>query len=212
LAVLAVILAGLVLQRGAKAVSEQRRPAEGVVIGGMLAGLGGYSVAMLFHFTSSGTTPLAALFAGALIAAPPRSPTRAYLWLRGVVIAAYAVLTVLLAAGSVAELPLRSALLQAAAGDLAAADRGFHTARDLRPWDAGIAQTATHAYAALASDQQAGASRYGLPWAARELAAYPDSIQGLEDAAALESAAGRPEAAARLLRKARRLEPGNPDL
>jgi hypothetical protein len=207
LALLAAILAGLVLRGGAKAVSEQRSSAESAVIGGMLAGLAGYGVALLFHFTSAGTTPLAALFAGALIAAPPRFSTRAYARLRGVAIAAYAVLTVLLTAGAIAELPLRSALLQAAAGNLAAADRDFHTARDLRPWDAGVAQTATHAFAALALHQAAGASRFGLPWAARELAAYPDSIQGLEDAATLESAAGRPGAAATLLRKARRLEP-----
>jgi O-Antigen ligase len=212
LALLAVILAGLVLRRGAATVREQRSVAEGIAIGGMLAGLAGYSVALLFHFTTAGTTPLAALFAGALIAAPSPSAAGAYARLRIVLIAAYAVLTVVLAAGAAAELPLRSALLQAAAGNLAAADRDFHTARDLRPWDAGIAQDATHAFAVLAHAHQAGASRYGLPWATKELAAYPDSIQGLEDAATLESAAGRPAAAARLLRTARRLEPYNPDL
>jgi hypothetical protein len=207
LALLAVILAGLVLWQGAKAVAEQRSATERLAVGGMLAGLAGYSVALLFHFTTAGTTPLAALFAGALIAAPPRSAARAYAWLRGALIAAYAVLTVVLAAGAVAELPLRSALLQAAAGNLAAANNDFHTARDLRPWDAGIAQTATHAFAVLALDHEVGASHFGLAWAAKELAAYPDSIQGLQDAATLESAAGRTRAAARLLRRARRLEP-----
>jgi hypothetical protein len=212
LALLAVILAGFVLWRGAQSVAEQRRSAERAALGGMLAGLAGYSAALLFHFTSAGTTPLAALFAGALIVAPPRAPASAYARLRGLVIAAYVVLTLVLAAGAVAEVPLRSALLQAAAGNLAAADRDFHTARDLRPWDAGIAQTATHAFAVLALHYEAGASRFGLPWARKELAAYPDSIQGLEDAAALESAAGRPGAAGSLLRKARRLEPYNPDL
>ena len=212
LALLALILAGLVLRRGAEAVAEQPSAAERIAFGGMLAGLSGFSIALLFHFTSAGTTPLAALFAGALIAAAPRSAARAFTPLRAVLVAAYAALTVVLAAGAAAELPLRSALLQAAAGNLAAADRDFHTARDLRPWDAGVAQTATHAFAVLALDHVAGAGRLGWPWAVKELAAYPDSIQGLEDAATLESAAGRPGAAARLLSRARRLEPEDPDL
>jgi O-antigen ligase len=212
LALVALILAGLVLGRGAKAVAEQPTTAEGAAIGGLLAGLAGYSVALLFSFTGPGTTPLAALFAGALIARPPPEAAGAYVRLRGVLVVAYAGLTVVLAAAAVAELPLRSALLQAAAGNLAAADRDFHLARDLRPWDAGIAQTATHAYGVLARHDQAGASRFGVPWAVKELAAYPDSIQALQDGAALESAAGRTGAAAGLLHRARRLEPDNPDL
>jgi hypothetical protein len=52
----------------------------------------------------------------------------------------------------------------------------------------------------------------GMPWASKELAAYPDSVQALEDGATLEAAGGRPGVAARLLRDARRLEPANPDL
>ena len=121
-------------------------------------------------------------------------------------------LTVVLAASAAAELPLRSALLQAAAGNLAGADRDFHTARELRPWDAGIAQIAAHAYAVLAREHYAGAGSLGLPWADKELAAYPDSIQALEDGATLESAAGKAAAAARQLSRARRLEPDNPEL
>jgi O-antigen ligase len=213
LALVAVILACLVLRRGARAVGEQPTDGEGIAFGGLLAGLAGYSVALLFYFTGPGTTPLAALFAGALIAAPRTAGAGAYAArLRGVVLAAYAALTVVLAAGAAAELPLRSALLQAAAGNLAAADRDFHTARDLRPWDAGVDQTATHAYAVLAAQRVADAGRLGLPWATKELAAYPDSIQALQDDATLETAAGRPRAAARLLQAARRLEPDNPDL
>jgi O-antigen ligase len=214
LALIAVILAVSVLRRGALAVRAQPTDAERVAFGGLLAGLAGYTVALLFYFTGPGTTPLAALFAGALIAAPAPAPVavRAYAWLRGILVAAYAVLTVVLVGGAAAELPLRSALLQAAAGNLAAADRDFHTARDLRPWDAGIAQIATHAYAVLARDQYAGASRFGIPWSVKELAAYPDSIQALQDGATLEAAAGNTTASARLLSRARRLEPDNPEL
>ncbi len=212
LAVIAVILAAFALRRGARAVHAQPTEGERVAFGGLLAGLAGYTVALLFYFTGPGTTPLAALFAGVLIAAPPAAPVavRGYSWLRGLLVAAYAALTVVLVSGAAAELPLRSALLQAAAGNLAAADRDLHTAGDLRPWDAGIAQIATHAYAVLARLQYSGASRFGVPWAIKELAAYPDSIQALEDGATLEATAGNATAAARLLSRARRLEPDNP--
>jgi O-antigen ligase len=212
LVLVALVLVGLVLSRGTKAALEQRANADGVIFAGLLAGLAGYGVALLFYFTGPGTTPLAALFAGALIAAPPSSLAGAYMRLRGVFVVGYTMLTVVLVAAAVAEMPLRSALLQATAGNLAAADHDFHLAHDLRPWDAGIAQIATHAYAVLALEHEAGASRFGLPWAVKELDAYPDSIQALEDGAAIESAAGRPAASARLLRRARRLEPENPDL
>jgi O-antigen ligase len=209
LALIALALAGLVLVRGRRAIEAEPSAAEAAAIGGLLAGLAGYAVALLFYFTSPGTTPLAALFAGALIAQPPRSwwaPARAF----GA--AGYALLTLVLVVAAFAEIPLRSALDEAAAANLRAADHDFHVARDLRLWDAGVAQTATHAYAALAGEHVTGAAAFGLPWAARELRAYPDSIQGLEDAATLDAAAGRPAAAAALLRKARRLEPHNPDL
>jgi O-Antigen ligase len=212
LVLVALLLAGLVFIRGAKAALEQRANPDGVIFAGLLAGLAGYGVALLFYFTGPGTTPLAAVFAGALIAAPPPSLAGAYTRLRGGLVAGYTLLTVILVAAAVAEMPLRSALLQATAGNLAAADHDFHLAHDLRPWDAGIAQIATHAYAVLALEDQVGASRFGLPWAAKELDAYPDSIQALEDGATIESAAGRPAAGARLLRRARRLEPENPNL
>ena len=124
----------------------------------------------------------------------------------------YAALTVVLVAGAAAEIPLRSALLEAAAGNLSAANSDFRTAHDLRPWDAGVDQIAAHAYAVLAARHYSGASSLGLPWSVKELAAYPDSIQALQDGATLQAAAGRPAAAARLLARARRLEPENPTL
>ncbi len=211
LALIGAILAGMVLRGGARAIGEQPTEGEAAAVGGMLAGLAGYGVALLFYFTGPGTTPLAALFAGALVAAAP-SGARGLGPVRGLAIAALGALTIVLAAGAAAELPLRSALVRAAAGDLAGADHDFDVARDLRPWDAGVAQIAAHAYAVLAGRGSSRAVRYGMTWARRELAAYPDSIQGLEDAAALESAAGRPAAAARTLRRAQRLEPANPRL
>jgi O-antigen ligase len=209
LLLIALFLSVLVVVRGSRTLAAQRTAGEGAAIGGLLAGLAGYGVALLFSFTSPGTTPLAALFAGALLASPPRPDVAAYARRRASVGAAYVVLVAGLVAAAVAELPLRSALLQAAAGNLGAADRDFNLARDLRPWDAGIAQAATHAYAVLAEEHVARAGSFGLQWAGRELAAYPDSVQALQDSATLQAAAGRRAEAARLLRRARRLEPDN---
>ena len=71
LALLAVALAATVLWRGRRAASGQPSPAEDAAFAGMWAGLAGYGVALLFAFTSPGTTPLAAFFGGALVALPP---------------------------------------------------------------------------------------------------------------------------------------------
>lgn len=213
LALLAIALAGLTFTYGWRAT----RPGEGaapegerVVLAGMFAGLAGYAVALLFGFTTAGTAPLAALYAGALLSIPASGGGPA--WLRRPVAVAYAALVVVLAAAAFAELPLRSALLEAAGGHLGPANHDFRLARDLRPWDPGIAQSATHAYAVLARHGLRGAASLGEPWASRELSAYPRSIQALEDAASIQSALGHSGRAEQLLRTARRLEPQNPDL
>jgi O-antigen ligase len=210
---LALAAAGLVLAGGVRSVDTQPTAGEGAAVGGMLAGLAGYAVALLFAFTGPGTTPLAALFAGALVASRPAArPSLAATRGRVMLAGALGALAIVLLAAAVAELPLRAALVHASAGDLAAAERDFDLARDLRPWDPGVAQQATHAYAVLARGGSAESARRGLPWARRELSAYPDSIQGLEDTAALEAAAGQRAAAAMTISQARRLEPANPNL
>ncbi len=216
LACLALMMAAFVLYRGAGSLKAQPTDAERIAFGGLLAGLAGYGVALLFYFTGPGTSPLAALFAGALIAAPPRPAASAgadaRAWLRRALVSVYAALTIVLVAAAAAEIPLRSALLEAAAGNLAAAESDFRTAQDLRPWDAGVDQIAAHAYAVLAAHHYAGASSFGIPWSVKELSAYPDSIQALQDGATLQDAAGRSATAARLLARAHRLEPDNPTL
>ncbi len=68
LALLALVLAGLTLRRGLRATHRQATGGEAAAVGGMLAGLAGYGTALLFHLTSPGTTPLAAVLAGALLA------------------------------------------------------------------------------------------------------------------------------------------------
>jgi O-antigen ligase len=219
---LALALVGLTLRRGLQAVREQPTGGEAAAIGGFLAGLVGYGVALLFTFTTPGSTPLAALFGGALLAGgcspPPPGDWLAARWdrlhrpVRLTALGAAAGLTVLFAAAAAAEIPLRLAIEDAASGHLAAAQQQFGLARDLRPWDPEIAATAAHAYASLAADRIAPAVAPGIYWASRELSAYPHNIQALSDSATLELAAGRRDAARALLVRALQLEPHNPDL
>ncbi len=237
LALVALTLAALTLREGYRAVGSQPTGGEAAAVAGMLAGLAGYACALLFDFTSPGTTPLAALFAGALLAGcRAREPlggadgdplgwrtrfnsllystvlTRLRRRARLAASVALGVLVIVLGSAALAELPLRSAILATASGRFASANRDFHLAEALRPWDAGITATAAHAYATLASDGISTATRLGAPWAASELAAYPDSVQAFSDAATLDLAGRQPAAAMRLLSRALELDPENPDL
>ncbi len=223
LLLLAVALAGLTVWYGWRSVPGQPTGGESAAIAGMLAGLLGYGAALLFHFTSPGTAPLAAVFGGALLGglpAPSRRPSdwidriwrRSHTPLRWVAIACMGALAVVMAATAAAEVPLRSAIDDAASDHLAAADHEFRIAHALRPWDAAVYTTAAHAFATLARDGIGTAIAPGLHWSAKELSAYPDSIQALSDAAVLDLADRLPQAATRRLERALRLEPPNPDL
>ena len=241
---LALALVALTFARGRRTVDATRGGPDRAALAGMLAGLSGYTVALLAHFTSPGTTPLAAVYAGAMLATVPGPLWRAGAMLAGapgsVALAAGArrrrrtttpvdaaaarrpvrlgatlaasVLLVTLIAAAVAELPLRAALVHASRGELAGAQRDFTLAQRLRPWDASIAADATHAYAVLVQDGFPAATRPGLRWAARERAAWPDSVQGLSDMATLERAAGAYTAARRDIARAAALDPSDPTL
>jgi predicted Zn-dependent protease len=111
---------------------------------------------------------------------------------------------------AIAEIPLRSAIDGAAAGNLRAADHSFHLAEDLRPWDPSVAETAGHAFAVLAAYGEPGAARRGTSWAATELRENPDGVLTLEDAAAIDVANNHVDTAATLLRRAEILDPTDP--
>jgi tetratricopeptide (TPR) repeat protein len=196
----------------------------------MLAGVSGYGVALLFHFTSPGTTPLAAVFAGALVAMPlrtssgvhgetasPRSPlvpdsdklSQIAEILR---VALFAGLALLLFLAAWAEIPLRNALDDASAGRLGAADHSFHLAENLRPWDPSIAATAGHAFAVLAALGEPDTAQRGAPWVATELREDPHGVVSLEDAAAIDVATDHLPGAVTLLRRCENLDPTNPDV
>jgi hypothetical protein len=212
---LALALAVITLRRGLASSRRERAGPDRVALTGMLAGLAGYAVALLFHFTSPGTTPLAALFAGALLAEPPGRETALDASRRLAVAAAtllLGALLIVLVAGAIAELPLRSAYEDLAAGRLTQADAQFRLAEHLRPWDAGVAADAAHAYAVLVGADVGGAAHLGLPWASNELSAWPDSIQALVDSATLDRGLGLLSASRRDLRRAHRLDPTGPGL
>lgn len=217
LTAVALALAGLTMRRGYRSSRAQRTRAAAAAFEGMLAGLAGYSTALLTHFTSPGTTPLAATLAGALLSAPPSeregSPRRLLVPRRVATgsAGALAALTIaLLIAAALAEIPLRSATRQAVAGQVAEAGKDLRLARSLRAWDPEIAASATHLYATLAAASVPGAALEGRSWSEDELAALPRSVQALEDAATLAAARNDEARAAALVSDALDADPNNP--
>lgn len=231
LVVLAIALVALVAYRGWRAVGEQQTLGERGAFAGLLAGVAGYGAALAFHLTSPGTTPLAAFCAGALVAVAPRGATEATrgekgAWMHSSAFAAGTALTMgalalVLTSAALAELPLRAAIENLGAGRLDDAQHEFHLAHLLRPWDGEIATTAGHAFVVAAQADAArprglAASRHAAalarPWVDEELSSFPNSIEALEDAAALDQLADRPGGAATLLARASRLDPLNPQV
>lgn len=233
LALLAIALAGVIGYNGSRARREQATGGEQAFVVGMLAGLAGYTVALLFYFTTPGSTPLAAFMAGAVVARPAtkvRHPNiltggtsrlaaiqaQALPALRRAAARGWqvilAVLVVLFTAAAVAEIPIRSAITAAASGHLRAANNDFRLARELQPWDGNVAATAAHAYAALIRDGIDSASKFGAPWSVEELRDYPNWVEALSDGVTINVARGQKTNAWRLLRKAITLDPANPVL
>jgi O-antigen ligase/polysaccharide polymerase Wzy-like membrane protein len=215
LSAIALVLVWLTARTGWRGLALHPGAGEAAAYAGMLAGLGGYAVALLFHFTSPGTTPVAAVLAGALLGSGLGARSAGSVLARvGRVggIAALGALVVLLTCAAIAELPLRNAVLDAAAGRVGAANRQFDDAQAWRRWDPQIPQLATHVFAKLAADGVGGALVFGAAWSARALADDPHSVPTLEDAASIAQARGERARALVLVRRARRLEPRNPVL
>jgi O-antigen ligase/Flp pilus assembly protein TadD len=143
----------------------------------------GFGVALLTHFTSPGTTIVAALLLGVLLAVPtPQSaPARtlgpatrnALVRARPVVMGVWALALVL---ATSAELSLSSGVSQAASGDVAAADSSFSSAFALRPWDADAASIAAESMAHAAEGEVPGAAQLATSYAQRALRGTPDSV------------------------------------
>jgi O-Antigen ligase len=235
LAGLAIALAVLIGRAGLTTRRGQATGGEEALVIGMLAGLAGYGVTLLFFFTTPGSTPLAALMAGALLSeplterrsvkssvSPPDSRGRAAA-ARGLTVrlagpalriwqVVLALLVVILAAAAAAEIPQRSAITAVASDHFPAANKDFRLAHDLRPWDGNVDAVAAHAYATLVRDGIASAAPAGMPWSTQELSAYPDWVQALADGAAIDAGLGRLRSAKALLSRALARDPENPEL
>ena len=154
LALLAVALAGWTFVAGWRAVRRRESGSEAVVLAGLLAGLAGYAVALLFHFTTPGRPRSPRCMPGRCSSQPTRRwgrrrssclgvprlprllrrPRRSCSWRR--------------------RSPRSRCVRRCSARRQAIfmpANHDFDLARTLRPWDPGVAQIATHAYAVLAA-------------------------------------------------------------
>jgi O-antigen ligase len=167
LLLLALALAAVVARRAWHAVRE----GNDFAVGAAAAGLA-YSVVLLTHFTTAGTTPLAAFIVGGLIARPATSQAA---WWQRAVAACAAVAALWAVTGACAEIALQDGVEAAARGDVTGADHAFDIARQWRPWDADVALLAAMALAEPASSGDPGAIEATLGWADRNLATVPNS-------------------------------------
>lgn len=174
---------------------------------GAFAGLVGYAVALLAHFTAPGETTYAAVLAGALVATPVGAT--AVGWRDRVASAAMALIALLFVFAAVAEIVLRSAFVSAEHGDLQTADRRFHAAQTLRPWDVDIPLVAAHAFAQLSLDN-ADAARLAADWIADAPATGDPQL--LVDEAAVQEAAGQLARADQLLTAALAADHDDPSI
>lgn len=169
----ALAFAGFVLYVGLRAWRQEGSGPRASLLGGALLAVLGWGLALLTHFTSPGTTILAAFLLGAIVAAAPVAQLRAPVaWIRA---AALSIWTVLLILAMAAELPLNAGVRAAAAGAPIAASEAFDAAQALRPWDADIASIAAQSLASAADQQVDGAAEEAIIWARRSLAQVPSS-------------------------------------
>jgi len=189
------------------------------------AALGGCAAGLLFHFTSPGTTPLAALLAGGLLARPlstgeqprargdhrprPRGADAASKERRqagglaapgarvgGVV--AWIVCGILLL-GSVAEPAIARGMREVASGSLSDADAAFALAARLRPWDPDVPLIAGTAMSQRVQGGDAQATGYALSWTEKAMGRTPRSLEARRARAIALISAGRSQEALTLL-------------
>ena len=206
-----------------RSIGSERTAEEDVGIGvGAFAALAGYGVALLFGFTTPGTTPLAAALGGIVVAesaavpavAPDALLERLHAGARWLIAAAAALLLALAVLGAVAEIEIRNALVAAARTNLSSSNSGFDDAASLRPWDASIDAMAGHAFLVVAESgpvgDQAAATDQADHWIARAHRRLPHNEQVELDEAALAELHSDYGRAANLLRDILRRDRDNP--
>jgi len=166
------------LRRWQRSAHEATDTAGTDLLAAALAGLAGYGVALLTHFTAPSTTIVAAVLVGVLVAhlpgGRPAGPVgRTAGSIRSVLLAGWAIWLVVLMS---AEVPLAAGVGSAAHGDLAAAEASFQSARVLRPWDADLSSIAAQSFAAAADAQVPDAGQRAVEWAERSRALLPATV------------------------------------
>jgi len=219
LLLLAVVVCGL----AARQLSRDRRdaPAAGVpesrgteasglapIIVGAVAGLCGYSVTLLFGFTTAGVTVPAMLVAGMVLARPSppqqderRSRGQARISVvsashrRSAAAVAWVVIgvvwSVTLGMAAVGEVVLARATTAAANGETARANTLFHSAESLRPWDPDVALLATTAFGGGVAAGDEAQSRAAIDWSGEALERVPISAEVLTVRARAMGVVGR---------------------
>ncbi|MCI4658255.1 O-antigen ligase family protein [Cryobacterium zhongshanensis] len=191
---LLLVVLAILVSVGVVGVRAWRRAATGLadaaradVLAAAGAGLAGYGVALLTHFTAPSTTLVAALLLGILVSQAPRvrvpSPSagagagaalgRGAASIRSVLLVAWAVWLVVLVGSDV---PLAAGVSAASRGDVAGAAASFERAQALRPWDGDLASIAAQSFAAEADAQVAGAAGMAVAWAERSRALLPGTV------------------------------------
>lgn len=211
----AVVAGGLRAWRGAASGGQGHARAD--LLAAALAGLAGYGVALLTHFTAPATTIPAAVLAGLLLAQAPDGGLRQRLgvarsrWVlaRSSALAAWVVCLVVVLG---AEVPLATGVAAAARGDLVSADAAFARAGSLRPWDADLQSIAAQAFAAAASGGQADAAPRAVRWAEQSRAGLPGTVATERALAVGQLTSGHAVAAGQTLDALAALAPKDADI
>lgn len=177
LLLLVVVLIAVSVAAVIRRMRKSRSAADRKYLAVVLVTVAAYSLALLTHFTSIGTTGLVAFLCGGLLgseasrAAPIRNGTvrkfatgklRSVPRLLG---------TLLVIAGlgvtvpaALAEWPMAAGARSAAAGNHDLAEQAFKQAWHLRAWDSDTALLAAQAFAGPATEGEQQAARYAVEW------------------------------------------------
>lgn len=148
-----------------------------------VAGLTGYGLALLTHFTAPSTTIVAGVLVGVLLSTAATgglrdrlSSTSKRMLARGARTFVFAAWAAWLIVVMSADVPLAAGVNAAGVGDLASADASFASAQALRPWDADIASIAAQSFAAATDRGLVDAAPLTVGWAERSRAALPGTV------------------------------------
>lgn len=182
------------------------------LLAGSLLALIGYAFALLTHFTSPSTTLLAAILLGVVVAVHPTHKTlktRLNVKLRAALLGVW---VLFLGFTTVAEIPLKTGVLQTQEGKLDAAVESFTLAHSLRPWDADVTLLAAESFAAATDYRFPGAESLTISWAKRALNEIPSSVSAAKALAVGQQYSGDFGGAETTLERLRIQAPNDPEI